>query len=255
MQMRAAYSVSLVLSVSLTLIYLFQERYIDFILVFSKAFPSFIAGAAVIASAFALKRYWGNLGDQFSLIWLCLTLGMAFWFLGALSWTVLTLLFDSKMPSPSIADVAWLLGYVPLIVGGHLYIRVFRFSISKAMYAVAVLVLSVTSFAIFAFLVSSVLVTAMEEGMTVVLADIAYFALDLALFSLSILGLLIFVKGRIGRVWLLINGAILLNVLSDMLFSYVLLQGIYYSGHFLELLYYWSYILLILAFYTHRKEL
>jgi len=253
--MRTAYLVGFALSISLTLIYVFQESYLDFMYVFSRAFPSFIAGAAMIAAVFALKRYWGNPRDKFSIIWLCLTLGMVFWFLGALCWTFLTLLFDSKASYPSIADVAWLIGYVPLILAGHLYIRVFRFAISKAMYAVAVFVLSITSFTIFAFLASSVLVSAVGEGMIAAFVDIAYFALDLALFSLSILGFLIFAKGRVGRVWFLINGAILLNALGDMLFSYVLLQGVYYSRHFLELLYYWSYILLILAFYTHRKEL
>jgi len=246
---------SLVLSLSLALIYFFQERYTDFMYFFSNAFPPFIAGAAVIASASALRKYWGNPGDKFSRIWLGFTLGMIFWFLGEVSWTVYTLLLNVEIPYPSIADVAWLIGYVPLIAAIELYLRAFRFAISKAMYAVAVVAVSIGSFALFTFLVSPIVVAATEEEITTLIVDIAYPALDLTLFSLSILGLLIFAKGKIASAWLLINGAILMNVIGDMLFSYTTLQGTYYNGHFLELFFHWGYILFALAFYTHRKEL
>jgi len=252
--MRAAYSASLAISASLTLIYLFQERYTDLMYVFSNAFPPFIAGAAVVASAFALKKYWGNPGDKFSKIWLGFTLGMTFWFLGEVGWAIYTLLLNVEIPYPSIADLAWLIGYVPLIIALHLYIRVFRFAVSKAMYAVAAVAVTLGSLALFTFLVSPILAAAAEE-ITTLAVDIAYPALDLALFSLSILGLLIFAKGKIASAWLLINGGILMNVVADMLFSFTTLQGTYYNGHFLELFFHWGYLLFALAFYTHMKEL
>jgi len=255
MRMRTVYWASLVLSISLALIYLFQERYTDFMYLFSNAFPPFIAGAAVISSVFTLRKYWGNPGDKFSKIWLGFTLGMFLWFLGELGWAVYTLLLNVEIPYPSIADIAWLIGYVPLFVALHLYLRAFRVAISKAMYAVAVVAVSIASFALFIFLMSPILAVAAEEEITTLVVDIAYPGLDLALFSLSIVSLLIFAKGKIALPWLLINGAILMNVVADMLFSYTTLQGTYYNGHFLELFFHWAYILFALAFYTHRKEL
>jgi len=252
--MRTAYAVSLVLSVSLALIYLFQERYKDFMYLFSNAFPPFIAGVAVIVSAFALIKYWGEPGDKFFRIWLGFHLGMAFWFLGEVGWAVYTLLLNVEIPYPSIADAFWLIGYVPLFIALYLYVRAFRFSIPKLMHATADVVVSIVSLFLFSFLVTQILVAAAEETTTLAV-DIAYPTLDLALFSISILGLLVFAKGKIARAWLLINGAVLMNVVADVLFSYTTLQGAYYNGHFLELFFHWGYILFALAFYTHRKEL
>jgi len=255
MHMRTAYLMSLVLSVSLALIYLFQERYTDFMRLFSNAFPPFVAGVAAVMSGSALIKYWGNPGDKFSRIWIGFHLGMACWFLGEVGWAVYTLLLNVEIPYPSIADVAWLIGYAPLMAAVHWYIRAFRFAISKAMYALAAVAVSIGSFALFTFLLSPILAAATEEEIITVVVDIAYPALDLALFSLSILGLLIFAKGRIALAWLLINGAILMNVIADMLFSYTTLQGTYYTGHYLELFFAWGYILFALAFYAHKKEL
>jgi len=247
--------VSLVLSVSLALIYLFQDMYADFIYLFSNAFPPFIAGVAMIVSGFALVKYWGNLGDKFSQIWVGFHLGMVFWFLGEVGWAVYTLLLNVEIPYPSIADVAWLIGYVPLLAALFLYLRTFEFAISKSMLAVTAVAVFIESFILFTFLVSPVLATTAEEEITTLVVDIAYPALDLALFSLSTLGLLIFAKGKIAPAWLLINSAILTTAVADVLFSYTTLQETYYNGHILELFFHWGYILFALAFYTHRKEL
>jgi len=253
--MRTVYVASIVLSIGLALIYLFQERYTDFMYFFSNAFPPFISGLAVTVSTFALRKYWGNPGDKFSKIWLGFTLGMLSWFLGEVGWAIYTLLLNIEIPYPSIADVAWLIGYVPLIAVVHLYVRSFRFAFSKAMFTVAAVAVSIGSVILFAFFVTPILANAAEEEMTTFLVDLAYPALDLTLFSLSILGLLIFAKGKLATAWLLINGAIVMNVVADMLFSYTTLEGTYYNGHFLELFFHWGYILFALAFYTHRKEL
>jgi len=75
----------------------------------------------------------------------------------------------------------------------------------------------------------------------------------------AILGLLIFtvtrLKGAIGGAWLFINAGILMNVVGDMLFSYATSQKTYFSGHSLDLFFYWGYIFFALALYTHMKEL
>lgn len=255
MHVKTVYITGLVLSLSLALIYLFQDRYADFMYFFSNAFYPFVAGVAVVMSGFALRKYWGNPGDKFSKIWVGFTFGMVFWFLGELGWAIYALLLNVEVPYPSIADVAWLIGYLPLFAALLLYIRAFRFAISKKMYTVAELAISIASLAIFTFLVSSILTVAAEDETTTLVVDIAYPALDLVLLSLSILGLLIFARGKIAKAWLFINGAILMNVVGDILFSFTTLQGSYYNGHFLELFFAWGYILFALGFYVHKKEL
>jgi len=92
---------------------------------------------------------------------------------------------------------------------------------------------------------------------TALVIGVAYPALDVVLFTEAILGLLIFIEGKIGKAWLLINAGILMNVIADMLFSYTTAIGTYWKvpAHPLELYFHWGYILFILAFYTHVKEL
>jgi hypothetical protein len=222
---------------------------------FGNAFPPFIAGIAVISSAYALKKYWGNPGDRFSKIWIGFTLGMICWFLGEVGWAIYTLVLNVEMPYPSIADVAWLIGYVPMIIAFHVYLRVFYFAISKKMYLVEVIAVTILSVALYSYLVFPILAGAAEVEMTELIVDIAYPTLDIVLFGLAMLGLFIFAKGKIAPAWLLISSAILMNVAADMLFSYTTLNGTYYDGHWLELFFHWGYILFALAFYTHRKEL
>ena len=255
MHVRTAYVASLVLSVSLALIYVFQDRYPDFMYFFSNAFYPIIAGVALIVSVSALRKYWGNPIDKYSRIWAGFTLGMVFWFLGELGWAIYALLLNVEVPYPSIADAAWLIGYAPLFIALCLYVRTFQFAASKTMFALATVAVCITGFALLLSLVSPILANASEHDMVTLTVDIAYPALDVVLFSLSILGLLIFAGGKVAKAWILINGAILMNVVADVLFSYATLQGTYYNGHWSELFFAWGYILFALAFTAHKKEL
>lgn len=93
------------------------------------------------------------------------------------------------------------------------------------------------------------------EDMLTLAVDFAYPVLDVVLLSISFLGLLIFMNGKLGKSWLLINLGIFMDVCGDILFSYTTSQETYYSGHFLELFYHFGYLFFLLAFYIHTKEL
>ncbi len=245
---------SILLGAILGLIYFFQNQYADAMYLFSNAFPPMIAGVAVASSAFALKKYWGKPEDKFSKIWLGFTLGMVFWFLGELGWAIYTLSLNVEIPYPSIADIAWLIGYVPMMAAFHWYVRTFQFTIAKTVYKAGAVVIGLFCLGHFAYFLAPVFAAA-ETGITIIAVDIAYPALDLTLLGYSLLALLIFLRGKIGVAWSLISAAVLMNVAADMLFTYTTLQGTYYCGHPLELLFHFGYILYALAFYTHVKEL
>lgn len=247
------YKISLGLASGLALFYAFQGFYPDFMSFFSNAFPPFIAGAAVVSSSFALQKYGRNLRERFSLVWLSFTLGMALWFLGEVCWAVYTLLLGVEIPYPSIADVFWLSGYVPMFIALFLYVKTFGSVLSRRMVGTAMVIVFVLS-----VLVSATLITPIvgaEEDLVTMFADFAYPLLDLALLSAAILGLAVFSKGSLGKSWLLINAGIMSDVVADILFSYTTAQETYYNGHPLELLFHWGYILFLLAFYVHTKEL
>jgi len=255
--LRKAYRAGITVAAAVAIVYAFQGYYLDFMVVLSNVFAPLMAGTAVAASFFALKRYWDTLSSRLSRIWLGFTFGMILWFLGELGWAIYVLVLGIEIPYPSIADIFWLSGYIPLSIALHLYTRLFRRVIVKRMYFVGAALVSILSLALLIVLAPPILMA--EEDFVTTIVGVAYPVLDLILFSEAILGLFIFtmtkLKGRIGVAWLFINGGILMNVVADMLFSYTTLQGAYYEGHPLELFFHWGYILFALAFYTHMKEL
>lgn len=244
---------SLVLAFSLTLVYAFQVFYPDFMSLFSNAFPPFIAGAAVVYSGFALKKYGCNLKVHFSLVWLCFAFWMMLWFLGEVCWAIYTLLLNIEIPYPSIADVFWLSGYIPLFIGLFTYVKTFWSVLSRRLIGTAMRIFLISSIPTSAVLLMPVM--NLEEDVVAMFFDFAYPFTDLALLFMAILGLVIFFKGSLGKSWLLINAGIMSEIVADVLFSITTAQETYYNGHPLELFFHWGYILFILAFYVHTKEL
>ena len=251
--MKRAYSASLLIGMILSLVYIFQASYSSLMSPISNVLFLFLSIAAVSSATIALKKYWKNLRDRYSQIWLFFTIGLLLWFVSKVVWSVYTMASNATMPYPSFADAIWLAGYVPIFAAMHSYLRSFGFSFSRIRYSVFALIVSLVLLGCFILLVPPV-VAASEKGMTVLLS-LVYLGLDLSLLSLSIHGLFVFFNGRIGVAWAFVSGALLLNAVGDILFSYAAQSNTYYSGHILELFFHMSYILCTLAFYTHVKEL
>jgi len=256
--MKAVYFLALFIVMGVAATY-FLSGQSSFLAPFSDVFRSIIAGVALFSSLFALRNYWVNLESTLSRIWLCFTIGMAFWFLSQLSWTVQTLVFNVRNPYPSIADVYRLVGYSALFGAIFVYMGIFQPVISKKIVTAAVTVALPTS----AGVIPSILLAARgmmsQVNPATMLVSIAYPIFDLLLLGQAMLGLLVFtttkLKGRVGTVWLLLKAGIVMNVFGDLLLSYTNLNGIYYEGHPLELFFHLGYVFFALAFYSHTKEL
>ncbi len=255
---KTPYLICLISAAVLVFIYGFQQFYPDFIYAFSNTVTIVVAGLAVLSSFLALRKYWDTLRSRLSRIWLSFTLGMVLWFLGEVGWFVYTMVLNVKIPYPSLADIFWLAGYVPLFLALLFYVQLFQPVISRRLFFIAGLIVACTSALTFPLLMMPVLAEAPEDFATLFF-DLAYPSLDLVLLLESILGLSVFtvakLKCRVGAAWHVINAAIFANVLGDMTFSYTTLNGTYYNGHPQELLFLVSYLLFALAFYVHSKEL
>ncbi|MEM3153325.1 MAG: hypothetical protein QW629_01260 [Candidatus Bathyarchaeia archaeon] len=250
--MLGIYKAGLLITVGLTLIYALQGFYPDFIGVFSNAFPPIIAGAAVVVSGLSLEKYWRKARGQFSVIWFYFTCGLFLWFVGEAVWAGYTLILGVELPYPSIADVFWTGGYIPFFIALYLYVKLFGGILTKRMVALSMVVTVALTILVTLVLLTPVLTA--EEDLTAAVMDFAYPILDLSLFCVALLGLIIFWKGRLGKSWLLINVAILMNACADILFSWTTAHEIYYSGHMLDLLFDLAYLFFLMAFYVHAKE-
>jgi len=251
--MKSAYLASLVAGVILSLVYIFQASYSSLMSSISNVLFLFLSFAAVSSAIIALKKYWKNLRDRYSQIWLLVTIGLLLWLVSKVVWSVYSMPPNTTMPYPSFADAFWLAGYAPIFAALHFYLRSFDFSFSRIRYSVFASIVSLALLACFILLVPPV-VAANQKGVAVLLS-LVYLGFDLSLLSMSIHGLFVFFNGRIGVAWAFISGALFLNAVGDMLFSYATQTNTYYSGHALELLFQFSCILCALAFYMHMKEL
>ncbi len=255
---RLLYLSALLFVLSLTVIY-FLMAHSDFLPFFSNLSRPIVAGVSLLASGLALRHYWQNLESALSRIWLCFTIGMAFWFLSELGWAFQTLILNVPNPYPSIANVYRLVGYGALFLSIFVYLGLFRNIISGKIVAISAAVTLPTS----AGIIPSILLLARGKVSTMNFATffvtIAYPLFDLLLFAQAMFGLLVFtitgLKGRLKGAWLLLNAGILMNVFGDLLLSYTNLSGIYCQGHPLELFFHAGYIFFALAFYAHTKEL
>lgn len=243
----------LILAFCLALIYAFQGFYPDFMFLFSNLFPPVVSSATFIMSILALKRYSGSFKERFSWVWFNFSGAVGLWFLAEVIWAVYTLHLNVEIPYPSIADVLWVGGYIPLFAALFLYVRPFLETLSRR------IIYFVTAIILILFALTFAIITApaiaIEENLAATFMDFTYPILDAVLLYIAILGFAIFFKGKLESPWLFIIAGITSYTIADILFSYTTAHGLYYCGHPLELLFHWGYLLLLLAFYSHIKEL
>jgi hypothetical protein len=250
--MLAVYKASVILLAGLIVVYAFQGYYSGLIPLFSNSLLPIIAGTAVISSGFSLQKYWHKIRERFSTVWLCFTIGLFLWFVGEAVGAGYTLVWGVETPYPSIADVFWLSGCVPLFIALYLYVEIFRSVLSwKTVTASMGTTLGLGTFVF----VGMMAPLAETKDLVTMIADVTYAISDTTLLSVAILGLLIFLRGNLGKSWALIGSGVLLNAWADVLSSYTKLQGTYYAGHPIDLLYAVAYVFFLLAFYVHTKEL
>jgi len=253
--MKRSYFTAILCSAALTVVYLIGQFYAKFILVFSNLVFPLVSGGAAVSCFFTFRKYSKPVArilyDELSLAWSCFFLGMFFWFLGELIWAIYALVLDIEVPYPSLADISYIVGYIPMFVAFLLYLKTFRAYIARK-------ALASTGLAVLAVVLASSYLLLMpifsSSGNSMALAlDVAYPVMDLALFTLSFLGFLTFFERKLGDAWLLISLGLILTAVADLLFSYTTLQGIYFEGHPSELLYLWGYLALLLGFHVHRR--
>lgn len=121
------------------------------------------------------------------------------WFLGEAIWAGYTLILNVEIPYPSVADVFWLGGYVPFFVALYLYVKTFGSALSRKTLAIFSTITVVSAILVSAALIAPT--TQAQTDLVTMVVDLTYpvldLVLDLVLLSVSILGLLVFVKGNL----------------------------------------------------------
>ena len=239
--------------VLLLVIYALYGLFPDAVALFTDYATPVVSGIAALLAVLATVRYGIVSGARFGKAWLLFALGMGAWFVAELVWAIYVLILDVPIPYPSVADSFYLAGYAFFVPGILIYVYIFSAAFTRQRLAITSAVIAVATL-LTAWLLFVPVLGSTEDVLTKAL-DILYPILDVLLLGGAALGLAVFAGGRLGRAWLVLMTAILLDALADIVFEYMSWQGTYFSGSLSDFLYLWSYALFALAFYVHRSEL
>jgi hypothetical protein len=206
-----------------------------------------------ICTFFALRvvlKFGGR--GKFGSVHTGLFLAVLFWCLGEAIWGIYEVGLRIPIPFPSLADVFYLAGYLPAIISILLALRLLSRGLTEIKMLVSSLLGLMIIGLVFSFLLNPLLSN--STGALTAVLDLAYPSLDSILLILAIMMLLIFEGAPPSTPWLWISVGMILTTIGDISFSLGTLQGWYYSGHPVELLWLWGYIALALGFDYQRKQ-
>src|SRR5260370_1287652 len=69
----------------------------------------------------------------------------------------------------------------------------------------------------------------------------------------SMIGVALFFKGKVNFLWSLLLIVMIFEVVADTAFQYFSLDNSYYTGHPVDILFLWSYLLFSFGLYDHIK--
>jgi len=203
-----------------------------------------VTGAFVILSIIISSRFrkTGNHGKA----WL-LFLGTAIsWFIAETTWTIYELAYNLN-PFPSYADAFYITGYPFLFLFSMYYLKPFKKLISKK------IMLSASLIAV-SVLIPSLYMTIdnnSDENKFAIALGATYPIADSIILIPALIGIFLFFRGEVNFLWTLLLIGILFEVIADTGFQYFTLNNSYYTGHPIDILFIWSYIIFSFGVYNH----
>ena len=247
-------AVVVALGVLIGILYVLAQTDQGFLYVLSNGLPPILAFGAFATAAAGLVRNGVGLKNRVSIVWLGYSFGVLLWFLGEFTWGVYALVYSVPVPFPSLADGFWLVGYVPLFCAIGMQGWPFReFFTTRKM-----LIVTSTVFVLIIMLLSVLIpmtyASEIGQDLVSVALGLAYPILDLGLLIVALPILFLFGRGTFWRPFLFVTVGLILTLLGDILFSWTTLNGVYFDGSYLEVLFHWSYLMLAYGFYLRFRS-
>ncbi len=214
----------------------------------------FLPGILVILSLMMNHRFGVN--GKHGIAWILFTGFSISWFVAETTWILHDLYFEIE-PFPSSADIFYIIGYPFLFVFMLFYLKPVRKGISHQMLVIAValsVIILTTSITAALWSIEFDHIEALDEkeyGVIGLVISLAYPVLDAIVLVPAILGLLLFFKGQVSFLWSLMCLAILSVSIADAAFVIGHLEEFYHTGHHIDILFLWPYVLMSFGMYHH----
>lgn len=205
-----------------------------------------IPGALVVLSILSVKRH--GIKGSHGKAWISFAIFSAMWFIAEQVWMILELFYNQK-PFPSIADFFYIAGYPAYFLFAILYLKPVKNAITKKM----IIVSSLIAVAILVINLYMAFENNSGEDQLAIALGAFYPVVDAIVLAPALIGVTLFFGGKVNFLWSLMLIGIIIEVAADTGFQYYSLDNSYYTGHPVDILFLWSYILFSFGVYDHLK--
>ncbi|HXX05614.1 MAG TPA: hypothetical protein VEJ68_02215 [Candidatus Bathyarchaeia archaeon] len=206
-----------------------------------------LSAAPVILTAIMIKRK--GIQGIHGKSWVCFLIFAVLWCIADQLFTY-NELYLHESPFPSSADVFYLAGYPFYLLFVLNYLKPFKNAISKKLLLSVSLIATVV-------LITNVYMTLQnnspDETQTGVIVGLIYPIADAIILVPTIIGVTLFFRGMVNFLWTLLLIGFICEVIGDTAFQYLSLSNDMYTGHPIDLLFLWTYILFSFGIYDHLK--
>jgi hypothetical protein len=192
----------------------------------SDGFPLLLSlTGAYLAFSLFRRQVKNRLGSR---IWGAMAIGLLLWAAGEGIWAYYELVLQQDTPFPSVADVLWTLGYLPLIYSIASQYLPLHATVDRPRRILMVAMVSAVA-VLAVWLVIMPILTDPEAGTPAeMFFNLAYPFGDLFLIAFATALASAFLGGELMLAWGPITAGIILDSIADLLFSYGSWHGLYY---------------------------
>lgn len=187
----------------------------------------FLAGLATVLMVVMWRTF--ERGETLWIVWGLLALGMFLWALGEAIWAYYELILDED-PFPSVADVVWTIGYIPLFISFLLRFLSLRTLPTRNQFLIAggvfllLLVLGVV------FVIAPIITDDEPGDRTEQFLTVLYPIGDLAIAFVALLSVAVLSGGTLSYPWLVLAFGFLVTSVADLVFVYAEWKEVYLTG-------------------------
>lgn len=215
--------------------------------VYQGNFTYFIVAGILVFLSLIISIQFKNSG-KWGKAWIMFFIFSLSFFIAEITWTIYELVFEIE-PFPSPADFFYLLGYPMLFSFMFFYLKPVEQGISKKILITAMLI---STFILIPtlFITIEAEIQSSPPILNLVLAA-SYPIADSMILVPALIGVSLFFKGKVNFLWTLICLGIISMSIADIGFLVTTLNESYYTGHPIEILFHWSYILFSFGVLNH----
>ncbi|HKY84675.1 MAG TPA: hypothetical protein VJ160_07605 [Anaerolineales bacterium] len=159
-------------------------------------------------------------------IWLALMIGFALWSVGETIWAYYDILLGAEVPFPSIADLAWAVGYLPLWIALFMRYRSIGVRGGRGFWA-ALAVVGLIGVLVLRYILWPIVTYPGSERLIEKFLTVLYPVGDLILLLLAVMVSIALRGGRLSSAWQLIAAGMAVLGAADLLFVYADWNEIY----------------------------